>query len=332
MKQITILSLLLFILVQCSDDRLKKGTPLYTLAKELAQKVPEIDPDSNKIWISTDAFDIRPSEILPVLQGRFGNRLDTLRKSSPLLARELLLNLGRMIARNRILVEAAHEQNIYYSQAKFDSMMQIQINKWGGLERLKQNLEKDGMNIEEVQEAIKEGLTIEQYMKRIIPDSVLAVTDKDIMLFYNNFTVTVRYITLSISGKSEDEKIQIHQKMEDILKQARSGVDFAQLAMTYSEDQQTKGNGGFYVFSPGRTVPEFEQVAFNLPIGEISDVFETFFGYYILTVINREPDKEPLEKVRAKYIRGLKQVKLQRSRIAQIEFLKSQVHYKEYIG
>jgi parvulin-like peptidyl-prolyl isomerase len=331
MNRLLVLSFLIFFLIQCSDDQLKKGTPLYKLAKELAQQVPELDPDSNKIWISTDDFKIRPSEIVPIMQERYGNQIASLKASSSAKMREMVLSLSRMIARNRIILQAAQEQNIYYSQVKFDSLMEIQINKWGGPERFKENFEKDGMKVEAIRETIKEGLIIEAYMDKVIPDSLSTVSDEDIILYYNNNQVTVRHIFLLTRGKSEDEKEQIHQKMEDILLKARSGEDFAQLAMAYSEDPETKRKGGYLQFGPGRTLPAFEETAFKLQVGMISDIVETPFGYHIIKVIDRKPEKQPLEKIHESYRRGLFRLKQQRGRYSHIEFLKEQVNYREYI-
>jgi peptidyl-prolyl cis-trans isomerase C len=332
MKKSILLIFTIFIMINCTDDRLKKGTPLYELAKELSQKVLELDPDSNMVWISTDDFELRPSDIVPLMQERYGNRINSLKQGSSAQVRQSLISLSRMIARNRILLKAAKLKDINYSQVKFDSLMELQISKWGGPDHFKENFEKDGMKVEAIAETIKEGLIIDEYMKTAIPDSLLAVSDDEIKMYYNNKSVSVRHILLLTQGKTEEEKVQIHQKMEGILSQARSGEDFAQLAMTYSEDPGSKSKGGFYEFGPGQMVPEFEHASFTVPVGEISDIVETAYGYHIIQIIDRKPETRPIEQVRARYEAGLSRMKGERSRNIYIEELKERSNYKEYIS
>jgi parvulin-like peptidyl-prolyl isomerase len=333
MYKIIFLVIVTVFICSCSDDgKLKQGTPLYELAKELSQKVPEIDPDSNIVWISTDDFELRTSDIIPIMQGRYGNRIKSLKGEPPQQMRQSIFSLSRMLARNQIILKAAKEQNINYSQAKYDSLLEIQINRWGGPEAYKENIEKDGMKLEEIQQTIKEGLIIEEYMKKAIPESMLTISDEDIMYYYNNTSVSVRHILLVTQGKSEDEKEQIYQRMKGILEQAKRGDDFAQLATKYTEDPGSKDKGGFYEFGPGRMVPEFEKASFTTAIGDISDIIETAYGYHIIKVIDRKPEKRPLEEVRASYKARISKLKIQRSRYDHIESLKELSNYTEHVN
>jgi hypothetical protein len=331
MKKSILFIFTIFIIINCSDNRLKEGTPQYELAKELSQKVPEMDPDSNKVWISTDDYEFRPSDIVPVLQERYGNRINPLKASSSTQVRMSLISLCRIIARNHILLQAAKQKGITYSQTKFDSLMEIQINRWGGPDRFKENVEKDGMKIEAIGESIKEGLIIDTYMKTALPESLLAVSNEEIKMYYNNKSVSVRHILLLTQGKSEEEKVQIRQRMEEILSQARKGEDFAQLAMTYSEDNGSKNKGGFYEFGPGQMVQEFERASFTIPVGEIGDIVETAYGYHIIKVIDRQPETRPIEEVLPSYEAMFSKMKVELGRTIHIESLKEQANYKEHI-
>ena len=69
----------------------------------------------------------------------------------------------------------------------------------------------------------------------------------------------------------------------ELLADARAGKDFAELARTYSDDKASAVQGGDLGFFPrGTMVPAFEEVAFNLQPGEISDLVETPFGFHII--------------------------------------------------
>lgn len=110
----------------------------------------------------------------------------------------------------------------------------------------------------------------------------------------------LRHILLSTEGKSEAERAELKTKAEDLLKQAQSGADFAVLARQHSTDQSSAAEGGDlgWIFR-GQAEPSFEQVAFNLKVGEVGGVAETSYGYHVIKSEGSEPAKvKPFEEVR----------------------------------
>lgn len=87
-------------------------------------------------------------------------------------------------------------------------------------------------------------------------------------------------------GKIDDKAVAAAQsKAEDILKQAKSGADFAALAKKYSDDPGSKDQGGYFEFTKGQTVPEFEKAAFAAKPGEIvGPVRSERYGFFIIKV------------------------------------------------
>lgn len=75
------------------------------------------------------------------------------------------------------------------------------------------------------------------------------------------------------------------QKAEELKKQLDEGADFAKLAQTNSQDSGSAANGGdLGFFGKGKMVPEFEEVAFKLKVGEISEPVQSVYGYHIIKV------------------------------------------------
>ncbi len=109
--------------------------------------------------------------------------------------------------------------------------------------------------------------------------------------------VRASHILLKTEGK--DEAV-VKAKADALLKQVKGGADFAALAKKESEDEQSKAQGGdLDYFGRGRMVKEFEEVAFSLPVGQVSDVVKSSFGFHIIKVTDKKPEaKRSLDEVR----------------------------------
>jgi peptidyl-prolyl cis-trans isomerase D len=122
----------------------------------------------------------------------------------------------------------------------------------------------------------------------------------------------VEHILFKTIGKTDAEIAEIRQKAEDVLKKAKSGANFEDLAKKYSEDDATKPKGGDLGWIVEKqTVPEFEQAAFSVPKGSVSDLVKTQYGFHIIKVLDRETaHTKPFEEVRATIVPLLTDQKL----------------------
>jgi peptidyl-prolyl cis-trans isomerase D len=98
--------------------------------------------------------------------------------------------------------------------------------------------------------------------------------------------VRASHILLKTEGKDD---AAVKAQASDVLKQAKAGADFAELAKKYSEDVDSAKNGGdLDYFAKGKMVPEFDQVAFGMQPGQISDLVKTQYGYHIIKVVDKK--------------------------------------------
>jgi peptidyl-prolyl cis-trans isomerase D len=124
---------------------------------------------------------------------------------------------------------------------------------------------------------------------QVSDDELKVQYQADIQQYQVPNRVHVDHILLMTVGKTPAEVEEIKAKAEDVLKQAKKGGKFDELAKKYSEDPGTKDKGGDLGWiTQGQTVPEFEKVAFSLPKGEISDLVKTQYGFHIIKVLDKE--------------------------------------------
>ena len=98
----------------------------------------------------------------------------------------------------------------------------------------------------------------------------------------NREEIRVRHILLNVpSNATEEEKAEKRAKLEEILGRVRAGEDFGELAKKFSEGPSAHRGGDLGFHPKGSIDPDFEKVVFTLEPGEVSDVFQTRFGYHI---------------------------------------------------
>lgn len=134
------------------------------------------------------------------------------------------------------------------------------------------------------------------------------ITDEEIREYYEDNLASFRVkrqikarhilFRLPPDATKEQEK-KVRKKAEEVLKEARAGKDFAELAKKYSEGPTKSKGGDLGYFSKGMMVKPFEDAAFKLKKGEISDLVRTRFGYHIIKVEDmRDARTKPLNEVK----------------------------------
>jgi len=112
--------------------------------------------------------------------------------------------------------------------------------------------------------------------------------------------VKARHILFKLSQDAgEAEEKEVREKATEVLEEARKGNDFATLAKKYSEGPTKSSGGDLGYFTAGTMVKPFEDTAFKMKKGEISDLVRTRFGYHIIKVEDvKEARTKALDEVR----------------------------------
>jgi peptidyl-prolyl cis-trans isomerase D len=124
---------------------------------------------------------------------------------------------------------------------------------------------------------------------KITDDALKIQYQQNIQQYQVPNQVHVEHILFMTVNKTDAEVEEIKKKAEDVLKQAKKGAKFEELAKKYSEDPGSKDKGGDLSWiRQGQTVPEFEKTAFSLAPEQISDLVKTQYGFHIIKVLEKE--------------------------------------------
>ena len=205
-----------------------------------------------------------------------------------LLLQKLMLNQAEMdsITVTDEQVEMQMEQKLRYFIARIGSQEKMEEQFGKSMSEIK----------DEVRDAVKDQMLQEQVQMKIMENVI--VTPKEVRNFYNDIpkdslpTIQPSYEIVQIVKRppvSIDEKLQVKDRLYQIRKRILEGESsFSTMAVLYSEDRGSASQGGELGFAGrGVYVPEFENVAFNLRDGEISDVVESEHGFHIIQLIER---------------------------------------------
>lgn len=135
---------------------------------------------------------------------------------------------------------------------------------------------------------------------KITDNEVSSYYEYNISAYRHPKEVSARHILFRLEKNAgEEQDREVRKKAAAVLDEARKGKDFAELARTHSESPDKDKGGDLGFFPEGRLMKPFEEAAFKLNKGEISDLVRTDFGYHIIKVEDiKEAGTDPLEKVR----------------------------------
>jgi parvulin-like peptidyl-prolyl isomerase len=226
--------------------------------------------------------------------------------------KQLIEQAATSLAERKLLLAAAKAAKTVVPAEELDKAIQSEYTQAGGEQAFLDALKGAEVSIDHVKTSIQETLLINKLLAGVVEKGA-AVTEEELRQAYDketagDKTASVRHILILTQGKTDQEKAAAKVKIEDILAKAKAGADFADLAKQYTEDGGSKESGGLYEnFPRGRMVKPFEDAAFSVPVGEISGVVETTYGYHILKVIDRKKETRSFEEVKPELESRLKQ-------------------------
>lgn len=180
-------------------------------------------------------------------------------------------------------------------------------------------IEEGGFTEETYREDIRQQVSVQRMISQGI-SSGIAISDEDVEHFYNTnidqmqkpLAVHAQHILITPKSTALADHQAARAEAESILAEIRGGADFVEIATSRSEGPSAERGGDLGYFGPGQMVPAFEQAAFALQPGEISEVVQTQFGYHVIRVEDRRGgETAPLEETADQIRSYLRQLALQ---------------------
>lgn len=263
-----------------------------------AAKLAELFPD--EVLVKGKGFQVKRSDLdeaLATVKADTAARGEELPADKlPLIEIKLLDHLTQV---ELLKVKATPEQ-IKTAEGERDKRMEAIRKQFPSTEAMNLQLKARGMSTEQFLRRLRDEALFETVLL-----SKVSISDAQIKKFYDDNPaqfeepelVKVSHLLLAIkdpktgSEAPEEEKKAKKTKIEELLKRARAGEDFAKLVRENTDDLASKNNDGEYTFprmAPGFP-EEFKAAAFSLKTNQVSDVVSTPFGYHIIKLMSKTP-------------------------------------------
>ena len=242
--------------------------------------------------------------------------------------------LNRMVERLLIGQEARKSGIVLKDEEINEAIRDGLAQRKMRMEDLIASLAKEGVTLEEYRRELRDHLMKTKLVRREIRSKIM-ISDEEIGAYYQKHrddyegreTVRIQQILLPIPKNADEGQIRtIRQEAEAIRQRLREGEAFELLAGRYSQGPAAAG-GDIGFVEKGVMLPEVEAVAFNLKIGEISDVISSPVGFHIIRVSDkRGAGLKPIEAVREEILRKIEDEKADKRYESWIEDLRKTSH------
>ncbi len=235
------------------------------------------------------------------------------------LAKEQVL---QQMIEDKIQLKKAEELNISVPQEEIDDEFDKFKKLFNSDEKFIEYLNTLQMDEDYFKESIKKSLIINYLKENMTKD--IEITKEEIETYY------AAHMDMFFRVKASHILLETEEEAKDILIKVNAGEDFNELAKQYSIDPSVKeNNGDLGYFRHGAMVEPFEEAAFALKPGEVSDIVKSQYGYHIIKVEDKKVDK--LEDVKDELKTSMLMAKKNTDFVATFEEMYNEVKVEKYL-
>ena len=254
--------------------------------------------------------------------------------------REIIMMSALDLAKDRLIDQALMAQESRRRKYKVDSIdLQKRIKQWLKQNGGKKAFEKINNPMIRNHDDLKRELSDQMRFNQLLEEESQcdAISEAEALQYYEDRPELFRTEELLAAshflkmGKTEEELEQALEAVKAIRVRLDKGEDFTELVRAESDDKGNDGNLG--TFGKGRMVPEFEQAAYAMKPGELSQPVKTQFGWHLIQLHDRiAPKVTPFEDIKEKVIEYLTERKKDKVFEAFLDRLKAGATIEEVAG
>lgn len=201
------------------------------------------------------------------------------------------------MVRRELLWQESQKKGLGISDEEVEESLEQFKSRFPDEKTFKEGIEKMGISLDTVRHQIRQQRSIQKLLEEKVIDDI-EVTEADAKRYFDEnqemFDVPAQlkasHILVQVEeNASEAEKAEARKKIEGIRKEVTEGADFAEMAKEKSDGPSGERGGDLGYFGRGQMVKPFEDAAFALKAGEISEIVETRFGFHIIKALDKKP-------------------------------------------
>jgi peptidyl-prolyl cis-trans isomerase C len=217
-----------------------------------------------------------------------------------------------------LLYQASKKEGIKVSDKEVQSQIEAIRKRFPDEKTYQEAMAQTNLTEQQLKTQIKKGVAVQSLVETKIASGIVVSEEEEKkfyeanrQLFKRPEEVKASHILIKVdSGATEETKKAARKKIESVQQELKKDQDFGELAKKYSEGPSGPNGGDLGYFRKGQMVKPFEEVAFTLPAGDVSDVVETPFGYHLIKVADHRPAQDlPFKEVQKDIAAHLKRQK-----------------------
>jgi parvulin-like peptidyl-prolyl isomerase len=213
--------------------------------------------------------------------------------------REIKEELLDQMIDEKLMLQKSEKEGIRITSTEVDQGIDEIRARFGNEVEFQNEISRQGLAGEEFRENIKNQLMVIKLINQLVKSDISPPTEEEIEKYYKKHEqemvspeqVRARHILIRTTEERSQEEAK--KKINEIHKIVQKDPDkFSVFAEKHSEGPSAKQGGDLGYFAKGDMVKEFEEVAFNMEVGEISRPVKTRFGYHIIKVVGKKSSEK----------------------------------------
>jgi peptidyl-prolyl cis-trans isomerase C len=241
-----------------------------------------------------------------------------------------------LVIAGELVYQAALADGIDVPEDEIDLQLERVRSQFADEEEFEHHLEATGSSAEVLREEARRRLLMEKYVDAVTrgldvaDDDARKIYEEQEDRFMGEEQLRAAQILVRLRpGDPAERREAARRRIEEAHRRAVAGEEFGALAREYSESPLAERGGDMGFFPRGRTLPEFEQVVFSVPVGQISPVFETPHGFHVVKVLeHRKSGLRPFEEVRTELLMVLAREKRDQALQERVASLREQAEIR----